>query len=394
MISVEDALARVLALAASLPPETVALREACGRVLAVPALARLTQPPFDASAMDGYALGRVGASGDSFTVIGESGAGHGFAGQLAPDQAIRIFTGAPLPQGAATIVIQENTTVSGALITLTADTAARDNIRPRGQDFAQGQALAAPRLLRPNDLALLASMNIPEVFVTRRPIVALIGTGDELVMPGETPGPDQIIASNSFALAAMVQAAGAEARMLPIARDTEADLRMVFSLTEGADLIVTIGGASVGDHDLVGKVAADLGLERAFWKIAMRPGKPLMAGKLGGIPMLGLPGNPVSAIVCAHLFLLPLLRAMQGLPDPAPQTRRARLSSDQPANGPRTHYMRARLADAPDGLPTITPFDSQDSALLSILTEADALLIRPVNDGPRRAGEAMDYLPI
>ena len=394
MISVEDALARVLALAAPLPPETVALREACGRVLAVPALARLTQPPFDASAMDGYALGRVGASGDSFTVIGESGAGHGFAGQLAPDQAIRIFTGAPLPQGAATIVIQENTTVSGALITLTADTAARDNIRPRGQDFAQGQALAAPRLLRPNDLALLASMNIPEVFVTRRPIVALIGTGDELVMPGETPGPDQIIASNSFALAAMVQAAGAEARMLPIARDTEADLRMVFSLTEGADLIVTIGGASVGDHDLVGKVAADLGLERAFWKIAMRPGKPLMAGKLGGIAMLGLPGNPVSAIVCAHLFLLPLLRAMQGLPDPAPQTRRARLSSDQPANGPRTHYMRARLADAPDGLPTITPFDSQDSALLSILTEADALLIRPVNDGPRRAGEAMDYLPI
>ena len=213
-------------------------------------------------------------------------------------------------------------------------------------------------------------------------------------MPGETPGPDQIIASNNFALAAMVEAAGAEARMLPLARDTEADLRMVFSLTDGADLIVTSGGASVGDHDLVGKVAADLGLERAFWKITMRPGKPLMAGKLNGIPRLGLPGNPVSAIVCAHLFLLPLLRAMQGLPDPAPQTRRARLATDQPANGPRTHYMRARLTDAPDGLPMITPFNSQDSALLSILTEADALLIRPINDGPRRAGEVLDYLPI
>ena len=394
MISVEEALARVLALATPLPPESVPLREASGRVLAAPALARLTQPPFDASAMDGYALGRVGATGDSFTVIGESGAGHGFAGELSPDQAIRIFTGAPLPQGAATIAIQENTTAKGAQITLTADTAARDNIRPRGQDFTQGQPLAAPRLLKPNDVALLASMNIPKVTVTRRPIVALIGTGDELVMPGETPGPDQIIASNNFALAAMVEAAGAEARMLPLARDTEADLRMVFSLTAGADLIVTSGGASVGDHDLVGKVAADLGLERAFWKITMRPGKPLMAGKLYGIPMLGLPGNPVSAIVCAHLFLLPLLRAMQGLPNPAPQTRRARLATDQPANGPRTHYMRARLTDAPDGLPMITPFNSQDSALLSILTEADALLIRPINDGPRRAGEVLDYLPI
>ena len=394
MISVEEALARVLALATPLSPESVPLREASGRVLASPALARLTQPPFDASAMDGYALGRVGATGDSFTVIGESGAGHGFAGELSPDQAIRIFTGAPLPQGAATIAIQENTSVSGAQITLTADTAARDNIRPRGQDFTQGQPLSAPRLLRPNDVALLASMNIPEVSVTRRPIVALIGTGDELVMPGETPGPDQIIASNNFALAAMVEAAGAEARMPPLARDTEADLRMVFSLTDGADLIVTSGGASVGDHDLVGKVAADLGLERAFWKIAMRPGKPLMAGKLNGIPMLGLPGNPVSAIVCAHLFLLPLLRAMQGLPNPAPQTRRARLATDQPANGPRTHYMRARLANTPDGLPMITPFGSQDSALLSILTEADALLIRPVNDGARQMGEVMDYLPI
>ncbi len=394
MISVEEALARVLALATPLAPESVPLREASGRVLAAPALARLTQPPFDASAMDGYALGRVGATGDSFTVIGESGAGHGFAGELSPDQAIRIFTGAPLPQGAATIAIQENTTAKGAQITLTADTTARDNIRPRGQDFSQGQPLSAPRLLKPNDVALLASMNIPRVTVTRRPIVALIGTGDELVMPGETPGPDQIIASNNFALAAMVEAAGAEARMLPLARDTEADLRMVFSLTAGADLIVTSGGASVGDHDLVGKVAADLGLERAFWKITMRPGKPLMAGKLNGIPMLGLPGNPVSAIVCAHLFLLPLLRAMQGLPDPAPQTRRARLATDQPANGPRTHYMRARLTDAPDGLPMITPFNSQDSALLSILTEADALLIRPINDGPRRAGEVLDYLPI
>lgn len=393
MISVEEALARCLALATPLSTETVPIRHANTRVLAAPAVARLTQPPFDASAMDGYALGRAGAKGDSFSVIGEAGAGHGFAGRLAPDQATRIFTGAPLPEGAITIAIQEDVTAGGATITLNADTKAGDNIRPRGQDFAEGQPLPAPRRLRPNDLALLAAMNLPQVTVYRRPVVALIATGDELVMPGETPALDQIIASNTFALAAMVEAAGGEARMLPIARDTEADLRTVFSLTEGADLIVTIGGASVGDHDLVGKVAADLGLERAFWKIAMRPGKPLMAGRVLGVPMLGLPGNPVSAIVCAHLFLLPMLAAMQGLPAHAPQTRRARLGSDQPANGPRTHYMRARLSVV-DGQPTVIPFARQDSALLSILTEADALLVRPLGDGARQAGEMVDYIPI
>lgn len=393
MISVEEALTRCLALAAPLPTETIPLRHANGRVLAAPAVARLTQPPFAASAMDGYALGRTGAVGDSFTVIGEAGAGHAFDGHLGPDQAARIFTGAPLPQGAVSVAIQEDISASGNTITLNAAARAGDNIRTRGQDFTEGTALPCPRLLRPNDLALLAAMNLPQVTVTRRPVVALIATGDELVMPGETPRADQIIASNTFALAAMIEAAGGEARMLPIARDTEADLRTVFSLTEGADLIVTIGGASVGDHDLVGKVAADLGLERAFWKIAMRPGKPLMAGRVLGVPMLGLPGNPVSAIVCAHLFLLPMLTAMQGLPAAAPKTLRARLGSDQPANGPRTHYMRARLSVV-NGAPTVTPFERQDSALLSILTEADALLVRPISDGPRRAGEMMDYIPL
>ena len=389
MISVEDALTRCLALCTPLGAETVALRQAAGRVMIAPAMARLTQPPFAASAMDGYALGSAAAIGARFTMIGEAGAGHAFAGQIAPHQATRIFTGAPLPEGAVTIAIQEDVTATGDQITLNAAANPGDNIRPRGQDFLQGQSLSAPRLLRPNDLALLAAMNIPTISVARRPIVALIATGDELVMPGESPAPDQIIASNTFALAALIEQAGGEARMLPIARDTEADLRTVFALTEGADLIVTIGGASVGDHDLVGRVAADLGLKRAFWKIAMRPGKPLMAGHIMGIPMLGLPGNPVSAIVCGHLFLLPMLRAMLGLPDCAPPVLRATLGSDQPANGPRTHYMRARLADG-----VITPFERQDSALLSILTEANALLIRPVADAARLAGEMVDYIPI
>lgn len=393
MISVEDALRRCLALTAACSTESVPLRHACGRVLASPVAARLTQPPFDASAMDGYALGQLAAAGAQFVVIGEAGAGHGFAGTLGPDQATRIFTGAPLPAGATSVALQEDVTVSGNTITLNASSAAGDNIRPRGQDFAEGQLLAAPRRLRPNDLALLAAMNIAQIPVTRRPVVAIMATGDELVMPGEEPRADQIVASNNFAIAAMVEAAGAEARMLPIARDSEADLRTVFGMTEGADLIVTIGGASVGDHDLVGKVATELGLERAFWKIAMRPGKPLMAGRVLGIPMLGLPGNPVSAIVCAHLFMLPMLKAMLGLPDAVPQTRRAALGVGQPANGARAHYMRARL-HLVDGQPTITPFARQDSALLTILTQADALLIRPVDDPARQAGEMMDYIAI
>ena len=389
MISVEEALARCLALSAVLPSETVPLAQASGRRMCAPARARRDQPPFPASAMDGYALQGDPAQGDRFTVIGEAGAGHAFDGMVGPGQAVRIFTGAPVPAGATRVVIQEDVTRDGDRITLTSGADGSTNIRPLGQDFRAGDSLA-PRRLRPNDLALLAAMNIPAVQATRRPIVALIATGDELVMPGEDPGPDQIIASNRFALKAMIETEGGIARLLPIARDSEAELATVLGLAEGADLIVTIGGASVGDHDLVGRSA---GLDHSFWKIAMRPGKPLMAGRLNGVPMLGLPGNPVSAIVCAHLFLLPMVRAMLGDPAPAPRLQRARLATDLPANGIRAHYMRARLTLG-DGMPEIAPFDRQDSALLSILGEADALLLRPVEDGPRGKGSTVDYLPI
>jgi molybdopterin molybdotransferase len=304
---------------------------------------------------------------------------------------VRIFTGAPVPAGATRIIIQEDVDAQGEVILLKDGLDSGTHIRPLGQDFRAGDNLP-PRRLRANDLALLAAMNQPEVTVARRPVVALIPTGDELVMPGESPRADQIIASNAFALKAMVEAEGAEARLLPIARDTEADLTTVLGLAEGADLVVTIGGASVGDHDLVARVAERLGMERAFYKIAMRPGKPLMAGRLRGVPLLGLPGNPVSAIVCGHLFLLPMLRAMQGLP-PAPVTRRAVLAEAVGPNGPRTHYMRARLSAGP-ALPLVTPFERQDSALLRILTEADALLIRPLGDPARTAGDEVDYLPL
>lgn len=389
MISVEDALAHCLALAGSLPQEVVPLAQASGRWMCTPAVAMRDQPPFAASAMDGYAVQGDPGPDDNFLVIGEAGAGHAFTGSVGSGQAVRIFTGAPVPEGATRVVIQEDVVRAGDRIILRERADSGSNIRPLGQDFRSGDSLS-PRRLRANDLALLAAMNLPAVTVTRKPVVALIATGDELVMPGENPAPDQIIASNSFALKALIEAEGGEARLLPIARDSEAELAMVLGLAEGADLIVTIGGASVGDHDLVGKVA---GLEHSFWKLALRPGKPLMAGRLNGVPMLGLPGNPVSAIVCGHLFLLPMVRAMLGDPAPAPQPRRARLAVDLPANGPRAHYMRARLSPG-EGFPGIAPFDRQDSALLSILGEADALLIRPVQDGPVSAGTTVDYLPI
>ena len=394
LISIEEALARLFALCPVIAAETVDLRVAAGRVLAAPVLARLTQPPFAASAMDGYAI-REGdhRAGAVLTVAGESAAGRGFGGALAVGQAVRIFTGAPVPEGAERVVLQEDVTREGTRIMIGNCLESGTNIRPAGQDFYEGDRVDAPRRLRPADLGLIAAMNHPQVQVARRPTVALIATGDELVMPGEVPGPDQIVASNSFALAAMAEAEGAEVRLLPIARDSEESLRNLLTLAADADLIVTIGGASVGDHDLVGKVAGDMGLERAFWKIAMRPGKPLMAGRIGRSVLLGLPGNPVSSIVCGHLFMLPMLRAMQGLPQgPAPRAT-ARLAEDLPANGPREHYMRATL-DRTGSAPVIRPFDRQDSALLSILTRADALLVRPVNDGPAAVGTEVSYVPI
>lgn len=393
MISVEEALAKVLDLVGPLPAETVPLRAALGRVMAAPARAGLTQPPFSASAMDGYWLAAPDhRPGATLAMVGESAAGRSFGGAVGAGQCIRIFTGAPVPADGGIVVLQENVTRVGDTITLPETLADTDNIRPRGQDFAEGAEFCPARPLTPADLGLLAGMNVAEVSVYRRPEIALIATGDELVMPGEAPGPDQILCSNNFVVGAIAEAAGARVRMLPIARDTEDSLRGVFALAEGADLVVTSGGASVGSHDLVGQVAAELGLERSFWKIAMRPGKPLMAGRMGDAAMLGLPGNPVSATVCAHLFLVPMLRKMQGLPAThAP--RRAELTEDVGPTGPRTHFMRARLRET-EGLPEITAFANQDSAMLSVLAEADALLIRPLGDGPRKAGEIVEYLPL
>lgn len=394
MISVDEALAQLFALAQPLGTEEVPLREAAGRVLREDAVARRDQPPFAGSAMDGYALiAEEAVVGASFEVIGESAAGHRFDGTVAAGQAVRIFTGAPIPDGATRVVLQEDVTREGDRITLGERLDTGPHIRAAGIDFRAGDRLTAPRLLRPADVALLAAMNAPRLTVSRRPEVAVISTGDELVLPGEDPGPDQIIASNTFGLEALFRAHGATVRLLPLARDSRASLEATFALASGADLVVTIGGASVGDHDLVGRVAADLGMEQSFYKVAMRPGKPLMAGRMGaemgGAMMIGLPGNPVSAMVCGHVFVAPVLRALQGLPPaPAPLSR-APLLEDLPANGPRAHYMRALLT--PEGL---RPAGSQDSSLLSLLSEAGALIMRPPEAPAARAGEILPYLPL
>ncbi len=392
MIPLAEAQARVLALAALLPVETLPLRQAAGRWLAEEVSARRDQPPFDAAAMDGYALAGEAAPGACLRVIGTAAAGRSFSGRVGPGEVVRIFTGAPVPEGATRIIIQEDVTRAGDIVTLGTRADAAAHIRPRGQDFRTGDRVA-PRRLRPADLALLAAMNHAEVAVRRCPQVAFIATGDELVQPGEDPGPDQIVASNGLALAALAEAEGAIARLLPIASDSEAALARAFAQAAGADLIVTIGGASVGDHDLIAPVAARLGMEAAFHRVALRPGKPVLAGRLHGAALLGLPGNPVSAIVCGHLFMCPMIRAMQGDPAPLPRHARARLAAGVGPAGPRTHYMRARLSPGAD-LPLIAAADRQDSALLSVLAEASALLLRPAGDGARAAGEVVEYLAL
>lgn len=394
MISVEAALAECLALTRTLPSETIPLRHAAGRVLAAPIAALRDQPPFAASVMDGYALdGDAAEPGASFAVVGEAPAGRAWPGTLGTGQALRIFTGAPIPDGATRVIIQEDVTRDGDTITLSDNLDPGPYIRPSGRDFAKGATLSAPRRLTPADIALAASMGADKVTVTRRPVVAIMATGDELVAPGEMPRPDQIIASNSYGLAAMAESVGATARILPIARDTKPSLTTCFALAQGADLIVTIGGASVGDHDLVGPVAESLGLDRSFYKIAMRPGKPLMAGRMGDSSVLGLPGNPVSSMVCGQIFMLPMLAAFQGLDGTYQPVQTAELTQDMPLNGPRAHYMRAILTPG-SPINHIAPADSQDSALLTRLASANALILRAPHAPAAATGDMVPFLPL
>jgi len=392
MISVAQALDLVTGLFSPLEVETVPLREAAGRVLAENVIAKRDQPPFAASSMDGYAvISAEVAVGATFTVIGESAAGSRFTGCVNPGETVRIFTGAPMPEGADRVIIQEDVTRDKNVITISEGHDTSTYIRAEGFDFKQGFTLDAPRRLSPNDIALLAAMNCAEVPVRRQPVIALVATGDELVTPGETPGQDQIISSNNYATAALLEAHGAKTRILPIARDTEESLTLALRLCAGADLIVTLGGASVGDHDIVQSVATSMGLKTTFYKVAMRPGKPLMAGRLNETPMVGLPGNPVSSMACSHIFLRPAVNKMLGLDSHALNRELAQIGSDLGPNGGREHYMRAQLS-VEYGRLTVHPEKRQDSALLSVLARSNAFLVRPPNDPARKAGDMVEVI--
>lgn len=382
LIPVDDALRSVLEGVTALPAESVALDEAMHRVLAEDVVARRTQPPAAMSAMDGYAVrsadvARVPAT---LTVTGEVAAGRPFDAPVAPGTAIRIFTGGVVPDGADSVVIQEDTTRDGDAVTITQAAIAGRHIRPAGVDFKAGKViLTAGRRLNDRDLALAAAMNYPALAVRRKPKVALLATGDELVPPGSEPGPGQIVYSNGFALRALAIHEGAEVIDLGVVPDRiDATVAAIRAARHAdADVLLTTGGASVGDHDLIHRALHDEGVGMAFWKVAMRPGKPMMHGRLGALRVLGLPGNPVSSYVCALLFAVPLIRSLLGCTETAIPAEPAILGADVAANDLRQDYLRVTLSTDADGRTVATPLANQDSSLLSVLAVADALLIRP-----------------
>ena len=382
LMPVADALSAILSGADALPEETVALDTAYHRVLACDVAARRTQPPQAMSAMDGYAVRAADAADLSarLKVIGEVAAGRPFECKVGPGEAVRIFTGGVIPDGADAVIIQEDTAIDGDRIAITEAAVPGRHIRAAGVDFREGDVLLKRgRRLTDRDLSLAAGMNYPELAVHRRPRVAVFGTGDELVMPGSTPGPGQIVYSNGYSLRALARAEGAEVIDLGIAADTvEATTAGIRRAREAnADILITMGGASVGDHDLVKRSLEAEGVAMAFWRIAMRPGKPMMHGRLGAMRVIGLPGNPVSSYVCGFLFLVPLIRALSGRDRVHHVRESAVLGRDLAANDQREDYLRARLEEGEDGTLSAVPVNHQDSSLLGNLAAARALVIRP-----------------
>ncbi|SOE18723.1 molybdopterin molybdochelatase [Hoeflea halophila] len=397
LMPVDEALRRILEGAAPpAEPEVLPLSKTYGRVLARDILALRTHPPFAASAMDGYAVQASEAiAGAKLKLQGEAAAGHAFDGPLAPGSAIRIFTGAPVPEGADAILIQENAEkLDDGLVLVNEAPEEGRYIRPAGVDFTEGRTgLAKGRFLDPGAITFAAAMSHAELPVVRKPRVAILATGDELRLPGQVLGPGQIIASNTFGVAALAKAAGAEVIDLGIAIDRmdALDEALDTAIAQEADVLVTIGGASVGDHDLVQKALTGRGMALDFWKIAMRPGKPLMSGKLGGMRVLGLPGNPASSLVCAHLFLEPLLTRLGGLPDPD-RIRTAILSTDVPENDLRQDYLRSDLDTGADGELIATPSPRQDSSLMKVFADARCLIIRPPFAAAAKAGSTCEVM--
>jgi molybdopterin molybdotransferase len=396
MISVEEALARITGSFAALPAETVGLGEALGRVLAEDLMARTTQPPLDVSAMDGYAVraADVAKVPVRLKVVAHIPAGQVFDGTLQAGQAARIFTGAPLPGGADAIVIQEDTEAEGDQVLVKEGAPKGRYVRPAGLDFRAGDlGLPAGHRMTARDVGLAAAMNLPWLKVHRRPRIAILATGDEVVLPGEPRGPSQIVSSNGFSLAAFVAACGGVPSQLGIAPDRRDALAGLAAGARGADLLVTTGGVSVGEHDLVRSVLEASGMTLDFWKIAMRPGKPLLFGRIGETPILGLPGNPVSTLVCATLFLRPAMAAMEG-ETAAARTDSAVLATELPANDKRQDYLRARLDFDADGRRVATPYSRQDSSMLANLAHAACLILRPPLAPPARAGDPVSIIPL
>src|SRR5665647_2702457 len=390
LMAVAEALQRVLADARALPAETVPLHQALGRVLAEDLVALRTQPPAALSAMDGYAVRAADVANGPATLalIGEVAAGHPFEGTVGPGQAARIFTGGVMPDGADTVVVQELTTREENRVTTMKPTAKARNVRAQGIDFRAGDVLLQRgRKLSDRDLMLAAAMNHPTLSVHRQPKVAVLGTGDELVAPGSTLRPGEIVYSNGFALTALASREGAAVTDLGIARDSLDDIaaRIRQARDGGADVLLTSGGASVGDHDLVQRALTGEGLDLSFWKVALRPGRPMMHGRLGDMHVLGVPGNPVSSYVCAFLFLAPLIRKLSGRADVEQPAEQALLGRDMPANDERADYIRATLEPGPQG-PVATPLPDQDSSLMAPLAKADCLLIRSPGAPAQAAG--------
>ena len=398
MISVAEARRQITEAVPVMPAEQIALADAFGRVLAEDLSARRTQPPRAVSAMDGYAVlaADVETLPARLNIVAEIPAGQSFEGTIGSGEAARIFTGAPVPKGADTIVIQENTNRDGDVVDVIDGKAPAGRfIRPAGLDFSEGDTLlTAGKLLTARDIGLAAGMNIPWLKVRRKPRIALLATGDEVVMPGDRIGANQIVSSNGLALRSFVMACGAEPIDLGIAPDSEDALRAMAEGARGADMLITTGGASVGDHDLVQKVLGDIGLEVDFWRIAMRPGKPLMFGAIGETRMMGLPGNPVSALVCATIFLRPALHAMLGLADLGTTEHQAVLTAALGENDEREDYLRATLSIGDDGTRQATPLDKQDSSVFSGLAKADCLLIRAPFAPPAKVGDRVRILPL
>ncbi|SFG26184.1 gephyrin-like molybdotransferase Glp [Methylobacterium gossipiicola] len=392
-IPVAEALARILAgFPGPVAPETVAIAEAAGRTLAEAVRATRTQPPFPASAMDGYAVraADIATCPATLRIVGTSAAGHGFTGRLEAGEAVRIFTGAPVPDGSDAILIQENAEAEDGRVVARESVAAGRFVRPSGLDFRAGDTLLHPgETLDARRTALAAAAGHARLTVRRRPRVAILATGDELVAPGEPARWDQIVASNALAVAALAREAGAETLDLGIVGDTLEALEeaLTRAVAARADILVTLGGASVGDHDLVQSALTRQGLELGFWRVALRPGKPLMHGRLGATTVIGLPGNPVSSIVCGLLFVVPAIRALLGDPRAGEdRSEPATLGQDMPANDGRQDYLRARLDTAPDRLPIVHPENRQDSSMLSVLGQAEALLIRAPHAPAAAAG--------